>query len=260
MPKKKKEPEETSTVDEDLDELEAIFNPKETEEKKGEEEKGKKEEEVKKVETEEEEEIEEEETADELEEIRQRMNKMAGLMESGKKVEESTKEEEGKKPTAEKKEEAAIERFLDEADELTAEGLNKAFSKMSAQVQQAILQAVTGPLVARVNNAISLQMGIRDFYEANKDLVPYKNYVGLKASQLTEAHPDWDMPTLMDNLGKEVRSDLKVAKEVGEGGSETEGGPQGRKPAFGKKRGTERNVPAKKSGLQGELAELSRNR
>jgi hypothetical protein len=229
--------------------------PKEEEPKSATQEEPKEEESQKPAEESEEPEKEEEEKPDDaktLEDIFQRMNDMFEV------VAPSDGKEEGEKPTEKKEEKAAdvSELFTDEdIENLDAKTLNKKISEFIAKDRQDTMRAMNAATSNLIQQQVQLNVGAMLFYQQNPELSKIKPYVTHKATVLMKKNPEWDYPTLFENLAKEVKKDIETFA-----GRKLEETSDERRPAFAKKPGASRRSGDARTPLQKELDELKPRR
>lgn len=154
----------------------------------------------------------------------------------------------------------------EEMDELfkTKEGFNKLLTGVMYKSVESMMRVVPKLVSTLADQQITTRSAITEFYSNNKDLIPSKAYVGMVADELVAHHPDWTMDKLFGELGKEVRTRLKM---VG-GGAQAPIPPQGptppqppqppQGPAFAGTGGAGgRGGGAPQSSLQKEIDELA---
>jgi len=134
--------------------------------------------------------------------------------------------------------------------------INTALNKAVQEIGTKMLQAM--PLVSAgiANQQIMLNNMALDFYEVNKDLSPYKDFVGAVVKQVEAANPDKTYQEIFDMTATTVRERL---------GLQPSAAPQkapvssGKKPAFAGTRGPARkpvaDTPATDS-IETQIADL----
>lgn len=229
----------------------------------------------KEVDEEEDEEKEEEkevdlEAANEL--LRQQIEAMAGGQQSPtvQSKEEGEEEEEGK--SKEKKPvvalpDAGVEGLYtfvtdEEADELDIDPT--VINKLGNQIYQLAVRNTLLAMPSAVKNEVRTEMRqealANEFYNANKDLTKYKQFVGVVANQLIAEDPNMKPEVLFGKLGNEVRNRLGLSpngelnKKQGKISKE---GTKKRKPAFAKSRSSkQRKVRDDRSELETEIDDI----
>lgn len=125
---------------------------------------------------------------------------------------------------------------------------------------ESTLRSVPAIVTRLADQQITARSAINEFYSNNKDLVPVKGFVGTVAQDMAAKNPTWKIDDLLANLGKEVRTRLKM------GGSAILNAPQGAPgvppppangPAFaGTGGGANRTVSDQRSTLQKDIDDL----
>jgi len=263
--------------------------PPETEEtdetgETGEVEKTKETEETEEVEKEEEEETEESKEAEESEEVEESEEEGEEVEEGEEEGEEDWRaainemarerleEKKGSpKKAAEKKTEAASKEQAPPAPEapsikVSKEEWNEAMESESgfeAVIQRAVnevdnalsvrLQQIVQVLPAVIKNiaeeTTKTYFAISDFFQANRDLIPYKAFVSLTADKLFAKYPDKDYEEIMEDVGREVRKKLKLPKKDNSRAKK-------RRPAIVDVKASRKPKPPKLTGMEAEIAEM----
>jgi hypothetical protein len=63
-----------------------------------------------------------------------------------------------------------------------------------------------------VDHKIAITETVKDFYRDNKDLVPYKQFVGYTTNEVAAQHPDWTLSQILEETEKVVRERLQKAR------------------------------------------------
>lgn len=87
--------------------------------------------------------------------------------------------------------------------------LNKVYQRATSDVMQRF--AVMVP--SMVNQQVTLQTMVQDFYRANDDLVPFSPFVGYVTNELASAHPEWEYKQLFKEVETEARKRLNKMKD-----------------------------------------------
>lgn len=135
------------------------------------------------------------------------------------------------------------------------EGFAKVMGKIQKDARMAVLREIPGVVERQVNEQLGLKMAVQGFYDANKDLVPYRAVVGLKVKELEMTHPEWTYSDIFKVLGKEVRDYLRIPS-----GAKSQQTMKPGSPAFPSTKSTRKSTADTRTPLQKELDELSANR
>lgn len=106
-------------------------------------------------------------------------------------------------------------KFVEKEEDLdkalnTVDNFNGLLTSVAAKIEE-ILTAKVDALASRAaHNVYTQRSAANEFYTQNADLAQNKAFVALVANDLAAAHPDWDMSKIIENLGTEVRSRLKL--------------------------------------------------
>jgi hypothetical protein len=93
----------------------------------------------------------------------------------------------------------------------TPEGFNKLLTGVVQRSVETVLRNVPQMVVKLADQQITTRSAINEFYMENKDLVSNKAYVGMVANEMAAKNPDWTLDKLLGELGKEVKTRLKMA-------------------------------------------------
>lgn len=89
--------------------------------------------------------------------------------------------------------------------------LNEALNKVRLQTFQDTIRSMSPAVNRVVSDSVNLNIGVAEFYRQNSDLVKYKPYVAMRATQLMSQNQGWPLDKLFTELGKEVRRELNIA-------------------------------------------------
>lgn len=138
------------------------------------------------------------------------------------------------------------------------ENFNKLLTGVMYKAVESVMRTVPKLVTNLADQQITTRSAIQEFYAKNEDLIPSKAYVGMVADELVAKNPDWKLDKLMGELGKEVRTRLKLTAPgvtPDRGRSNT---PPGQSPAFaGAGRGSGRTGALRnESPLQKDINDL----
>lgn len=88
-------------------------------------------------------------------------------------------------------------------------GLNRVYRYAAENVYKSVVEVVKN----LVSYSVTMHEKGREFYGANMDLVPFKGFVSKVARELQSEHPDWDVDTLFNNVGREARERLALGSQ-----------------------------------------------
>jgi hypothetical protein len=92
----------------------------------------------------------------------------------------------------------------------TPEGFNRLLTGVVQRSVETVLRNVPQMVVKLADQQITTRSAINEFYMENKDLVANKAYVGMVANEMASKNPDWALDKLLGELGKEVKTRLKM--------------------------------------------------
>lgn len=121
------------------------------------------------------------------------------------------------------------------SDEMYANALTdkasfaKVLNEAIAYGQQAQVQQIVPLMNKMVQQQLSINQMVNDFYSDNVDLKPYRQFVGFVANQVQSSHPDWDMPKIFQETEKIARDKLRLKRQMEQSSEEK---PKAKKPAF----------------------------
>ena len=138
----------------------------------------------------------------------------------------------------------------------TPANFNKFMTGVVYKGVETVFRAIPKMVVNLADQQITTRTAVSEFYQENKDLIPNKAFVGVVADDLSSKHPDWKLDKLMGELGKEVRSRLKMVTAGNMKPSTDRSLPpsSGGKPAFAGAGGS-----ANRGGSGGQLSDLQKD-
>ena len=161
------------------------------------------------------------------------------------------------KPPEDKKE--VVDELIDymkdtSLDDLDVNILNKIFNQISKnaqeQLQATYAKQIPGIVGSQIDNKLSSQDIVNQFYSANKDLKNVRNVVKACASQISQEHKDWTIDQILKDAA------LKTRESLGMPEYKEEELPSSNKAAFAKGSSGKRTKTEKISALQQEIDEL----
>jgi hypothetical protein len=152
----------------------------------------------------------------ENEDFRKQLSDMAERVAAAPQQPKLTPEQQAAAAEARKKLPPQILKFIPDEESFdevmkTADGFNTLLTSVFNAAVQHSLRLMPQVATQLVDSQITLRTTAQEFYQANPDLIPHKKYVGFVANELAAQHADWDLPTLLQNAEKEVRTRLKIA-------------------------------------------------
>lgn len=93
-----------------------------------------------------------------------------------------------------------------------AESFNALLNKVVEKAREQALLSLPAVATQLVNQQLTLRLAVDEFYKVNTDLVGYKNFVGFVTNEIAAGHPDYDLPTLLDETAKEVRKRIGLTQ------------------------------------------------
>ena len=139
-------------------------------------------------------------------------------------------------------------------DDLDAKALNKIFNQISRnaidRAQETYVKQIPGMIGTQIENKMSSQEIVSQFYSANTDLKNVRNVVKACASQVSEENPEWSIEQVLKESALKTRETLGMPK------FDVEDLPSSSKAAFAKGSSGVRNKTEKLSALQQEIDEL----
>jgi hypothetical protein len=98
---------------------------------------------------------------------------------------------------------------LDEALK-SVDNFNAMLSGVVVKSQEGMLAALPQIVMALADQVVTRKIAVTEFFNANKDLVGSRSYVGTVANELAAANPDWTMEQVIEKLAPEVRNRLRL--------------------------------------------------
>lgn len=143
----------------------------------------------------------------------------------------------------------------------TPENFNRLLTGVVYKSIESTLRSVPQMVVKLADQQITTRSAINEFYEQNKDLIPSKAFVGAVAQEMAVKNPTWKLEELLGNLGKEVRTRLRMIAPVSGPGVQPSGAPgqppQAPQPAFAGTGGSGKGRPGDaRSALQKDIDDL----
>jgi len=178
---------------------------------------------------------------------------------SGKKAAKGEKEEKGEKKEKEKspieipsikisKEEWSDAMESEEGFEKVVQKVDDAFSSRLQEIIRALPEVIEG--IAK--ETTKTYFAISDFFQANRDLIPFKALVSLTADKLFAKYPDKDLEEVMEDVGKEVRKKLRLEKKENSRVTKS----SARKPAIVTTKTSRKPEPVKLTGMEAEISDM----
>jgi hypothetical protein len=126
------------------------------------------------------------------------------------------------------------------------------------QAVQRVATTLPQYVINQVQQQEVLMRATGEFYNKHQALAPFKKAVGIVTNEVVEAHPDWELPKILDEVADRSYKLLNLQRQTEVSGQAPSGAPAAtkKKPAFNKKSSGRRNKPAKLSKLQKEISEL----
>jgi len=111
-----------------------------------------------------------------------------------------------------------IHKFIEKEEDLdkalnTADDFNKLLSGVVAKAQEGFASVLPQLVIGLADQVVTRKMAVAEFFNANKDLVGNRAYVGVVANELAAAHPDWSMEKVIEGLAPEVRNRLRLGAD-----------------------------------------------
>lgn len=131
------------------------------------------------------------------------------------------------------------------ATQARASGDTKMVDVVVEKILRSIPQLVAGQIVQQ--NAINEV--VKEFYDANKDLLGAKRTVAMYSNEVHSEHPDWEVQKVFNEAGGRTR------KALGLKASAVKPKPK-RNPAFAKQRGARKGGGEEGTDLQKDIDEL----
>lgn len=153
----------------------------------------------------------------------------------------------------------------------SVESANRFMTSVVATAVEVIGKQIPTIASRIADQQISLKMAAKEFFDNNKDLLPYKEYCGFITSKIASENPNLTIGELMEKVATGTREALRLKALTGDGSPLNVGGdnkgnaggnpPQGqgqrKGPALPPTGGGGRKVGApQKSALESELADM----
>jgi len=94
----------------------------------------------------------------------------------------------------------------------TPEAFNTFMTGVVVKAVEGALRKLPEVVIPMARNQVSIMSTIQDFYQSNKDLLQYKEFVGYVANEISAKRPELSLAELLDESEKEVRTRLKLKK------------------------------------------------
>jgi hypothetical protein len=189
-------------------------------------------------------------------ELRVYLNEVAERAMEPREQKPKTEEEVAAEKTQKEAQSRQILKFL--PDEAVFDEVLKSADSFNALLTSVVNTAVERSLrlVPQVANQLieqqyTLKEVVREFYQENKDLLDHKKYVGFVSNEVAAKHADWTLPQILEETEKEVRSRLKLNKQVQDNTSVVNAGQQNRQPQTRTVEGNPGFVPSGGGGRRG---------
>jgi len=136
-------------------------------------------------------------------------------------------------------------------DGIDAKTVNSRIAEFGSRIQQETINSITPVLANIVNQQVQLHIGAFEFYKRNPEFNKIRPFVSSRAITLIKQHPEWDYPTLFNELEKEVKGTIETFT-----GRKAAEEPNKNTPAFAKAPNAARRAADVRTSLQKELDEL----
>lgn len=156
----------------------------------------------------------------EIEELRNQLREFAEKATIPPPQQKAPEQKEGEKVEEKKEEQAApILPFI--RDEQVFDEVFKSHQNfnalLTAVVNTAREQALRSiPMITQqlVERQMTLKMVTAEFFDHNKDLLPYRKFLGIVANEIEAAHPDYTIDQVLAETEKEGRKRLRLMKDA----------------------------------------------
>lgn len=133
-------------------------------------------------------------------------------------------------------------------------GMRDVLSRHREMVTQEVMANIPLIIQSQVNQSMALQRATDGFYNNNEDLAAVKPTVGAVANQIVSRHPDWALDKVMEESAKATRKLLRMPSPTVQKHKRAKGKVN---PSFAKAGKSQRNkVKPKTSKLQQQIDEL----
>lgn len=92
------------------------------------------------------------------------------------------------------------------------EKFNEVLNSVVSHSVEQVLRAVPQYVNQLVNEHATTHAVVQDFYRANEDLLPYKQFVGFVSAEVLKGNPSWSLDQVLTETGKVARERLRIAK------------------------------------------------
>jgi hypothetical protein len=99
----------------------------------------------------------------------------------------------------------------------TAGAFNQFMSGVVGFTVQTVYKSIPQMISRVADQQVAVRLAAKEFYDNNKDLIPYKDYIGVVTNELVAKNPEWTMDKVIEEVGTEVRKRLKLIKQAGGG-------------------------------------------
>ena len=146
-----------------------------------------------------------------------------------------------------------FDQFMDNEETFTS-GMRNILSRHREMMAQEFMATVPSIVQNQVNQVAALQRATDRFYDNNKDLSEVKPTVGAVANQLVAKHPEWTLDKVMGEAANATRKLLRMPSPTVQKHKRAKGKVN---PSFAKAGKSQRNkVKPKMTKLQQEIDEL----
>ena len=94
------------------------------------------------------------------------------------------------------------------------ESFNKTLNTVYQKATMDVLQRIPTMIGSVVHQQVTVQRLVDDFYRANNDLLPYREFVGYVVQELASQHPEYDYQKLFTEAETEARKRLNKQKQM----------------------------------------------
>lgn len=102
------------------------------------------------------------------------------------------------------KEEADL--LIDKPDEV----MPKILARVYEASRETVFREMQPYIVKMISNQVDILRKVEKFYTENKDLVNYKDFVGLVGTAIEQEHPDWNIDQVFTESAKVARERLRL--------------------------------------------------
>ena len=140
--------------------------------------------------------------------------------------------------------------------------LNKVYKmgvEASRKFQETTLRNIPEIVKSNVVVQATLKKKVDEFYEANKDLKPFKKVVASVYEELASENPDWDIVKTFNETEKETRKRLELHKKAGASTHAPTTDAPRKGPKFPKTKSSRERQKPKTSHLLSEIDKMNEN-